>query len=240
MLTQREREHKPSVNSPQQRAACKLDPSSSHSPLKRPHIRCLPTSSSARLQKYQGARAEETGAQTRHQKGEPQPVAQEQLPIVAHKPEKKSSAVKPTALSKIPVSGGGRPKQHHRDGQSNGDEGHWNLPTPVHEEESPISLSRESSSKDPLSDFSIGSGAVTPTMSHSHEDILDSAARHTMGAASLPRESKIPIKHGSTATYHSLVGKTDTARSKIPVSKVPVRRTSNKPAPTATATATRK
>ncbi|XP_036451531.1 APC membrane recruitment protein 2 [Colossoma macropomum] len=183
---------------------------------------------------------EETGVHTRPQKVEPQPVAQDQLPIVAHKPEKKSSAVKPTALSKIPVSGGGRPKQHHRDGQSNGDEGHWNLPTPVHEEESPISLSRESSSKDPLSDFSIGSGAVTPTLSHSHEDILDSAARQTMGATSLPRESKIPIKHGSTATYHSLVGKTDTARSKIPVSKVPVRRTSNKPAPTATATATRK
>ncbi|XP_017538002.1 APC membrane recruitment protein 2 [Pygocentrus nattereri] len=183
---------------------------------------------------------EETGTHTWPQKVEPQPVAQDQLPIVAHKPEKKSSAVKPTALSKIPVSGGGRPKQHHRDGQANGDEGHWNLPTPVHEGESPISLSRESSSKDPLSDFSIGSGAVTPTLSHSHEDILDSAARQTMGATSLSRESKIPIKHGSTATYHSLVGKTDTARSKIPVSKVPVRRTSNKPAPTATATATRK
>ncbi|KAI4871335.1 hypothetical protein NFI96_003131 [Prochilodus magdalenae] len=162
------------------------------------------------------------------------------LPVASHKPEKKGVAAKPTALSKIPVSGGGRPKQHHRDGQSNGDEGHWNLPTPVHEEESPGSLSRESSSKEPLSDFSIGSGAVTPTLSHSHEDILDSASRHTAGATSLPTESRIPMKAGSTATYHSLQGKTNPARSKIPVSKVPVRRTSNKPAPTATAAGARK
>uniref|UniRef100_A0A4W4GEI9 APC membrane recruitment protein 2 n=1 Tax=Electrophorus electricus TaxID=8005 RepID=A0A4W4GEI9_ELEEL len=143
--------------------------------------------------------------------------------------------LKTSGLSKIPVSGGGRPKQYHRDAHSNGDEGHWNLPTPVHEEESPISLSRESSSKEALSDFSTGSGAVTPTLSHNLEDILDSAVHPTVEATSLPRESKIPIKHGSTATYHPLQGKTETTRSKIPVSKVPVRRTSNKPAPSAAA-----
>uniref|UniRef100_A0A3B1KBJ8 Si:ch211-244c8.4 n=1 Tax=Astyanax mexicanus TaxID=7994 RepID=A0A3B1KBJ8_ASTMX len=156
---------------------------------------------------------------------QPQPAAQDQLPVAAYKSEQKSPAVKSAALSKIPVSGGGRPKQLHKDGQSNGDEGHWNLPTPVHEEESPVTLSRESSSKEPLSDFSTGSGAVTPTLSHSHEDILDS--RPIIGATSLPRESKIPMKPGSTATYHSLQGKTEAARSKIPVSKMPVRRTSN-------------
>ncbi|KAK1800164.1 hypothetical protein P4O66_000218 [Electrophorus voltai] len=143
--------------------------------------------------------------------------------------------LKTSGLSKIPVSGGGRPKQYHRDAHSNGDEGHWNLPTPVHEEESPISLSRESSSKEALSDFSTGSGAVTPTLSHNLEDILDSAVHPTVEATSLARESKIPIKHGSTATYHPLQGKTETTRSKIPVSKVPVRRTSNKPAPSAAA-----
>ncbi|XP_072514759.1 uncharacterized protein [Salminus brasiliensis] len=182
---------------------------------------------------------EKTGAHARPQKVEPQTTAgQDQLPVAVYRPEKRSPAVKPTALSKIPVSGGGRPKQLHKDGQSNGDEGHWNLPTPVHEEESPISLSRESSSKEPLSDFSTGSGAVTPTLSHSHEDILDS--RPIFGATSLPRESKIPMKPGSTATYHSLQGKTEAARSKIPVSKVPVRRTSNKPPSTATATAPQK
>uniref|UniRef100_A0A3B1IV75 Si:ch211-244c8.4 n=1 Tax=Astyanax mexicanus TaxID=7994 RepID=A0A3B1IV75_ASTMX len=164
-----------------------------------------------------------TGVHTRPQ--QPQPAAQDQLPVAAYKSEQKSPAVKSAALSKIPVSGGGRPKQLHKDGQSNGDEGHWNLPTPVHEEESPVTLSRESSSKEPLSDFSTGSGAVTPTLSHSHEDILDS--RPIIGATSLPRESKIPMKPGSTATYHSLQGKTEAARSKIPVSKMPVRRTSN-------------
>ncbi|KAL1266419.1 hypothetical protein QQF64_002094 [Cirrhinus molitorella] len=156
---------------------------------------------------------------------------------------KSRPAAKPTTLSKIPVSGGGRPpKLHHRDSQPNGDEDHSNLPTPVHEEESPFTLSRESSSKEALSDVSTESGAVTPTLSHSQEDILDGklAARSIAGATSSTRESKIPIKHGSTATYHSVQGRAEAARSKIPVSKMPIRRTSNKPAPTATAAVTRK
>uniref|UniRef100_A0A673FHA5 APC membrane recruitment protein 2-like n=1 Tax=Sinocyclocheilus rhinocerous TaxID=307959 RepID=A0A673FHA5_9TELE len=128
------------------------------------------------------------------------------------------------------------------DSQPNGDEDHSNLPTPVHEEESPFSLSRESSSKEALSDVSTESGAITP----SQEDILDgklglqTSARPAAGATSLTRESKIPIKHGSTATYHSVQGRAEATRSKIPVSKMPIRRTSNKPAPTATAAVTRK
>ncbi|XP_058645530.1 APC membrane recruitment protein 2 [Onychostoma macrolepis] len=156
---------------------------------------------------------------------------------------KRGPAAKPTTLSKIPVSGGGRPpKLHHRDSQPNGDEDHSNLPTPVHEEESPFTLSRESSSKEALSDVSTESGAITP----SQEDFLDgklglqTSARPAAGATSLTRESKIPIKHGSTATYHSVQGRAEATRSKIPVSKMPVRRTSNKPAPTATAAVTRK
>ncbi|XP_052423476.1 uncharacterized protein LOC127966497 [Carassius gibelio] len=155
---------------------------------------------------------------------------------------KRGPAVRPATLSKIPVSGGGRPKLHHRDSQPNGDEDHSNLPTPVHEEESPFTLSRESSSKEALSDVSTESGAITPNQ----EDIFDgklgfqTSARPAAGATSLTRESKIPVKHGSTATYHSVQGRTETTRSKIPVSKMPVRRTSNKPAPTATAAITRK
>ncbi|XP_042621279.1 APC membrane recruitment protein 2-like [Cyprinus carpio] len=160
---------------------------------------------------------------------------------------KRGPAAKPTTLSKIPVSGGGRPpKLHHRDSQPNGDEDHSNLPTPVHEEESPFTLSRESSSKEALSDVSTESGAVTPTLSHSQDDVLDGklglqrSSRPVAGATSLTRESKIPIKHGSTATYHSVQGRAEATRSKIPVSKMPVRRTSNKPAPTATDAVTRK
>ncbi|XP_042588869.1 flocculation protein FLO11-like [Cyprinus carpio] len=156
---------------------------------------------------------------------------------------KRGPATKPATLSKIPISGGGRPpKLHHRDSQPNGDEDHSNLPTPVHEEESPFTLSRESSSKEALSDVSTGSGAITP----SQEDIFDgklglqTSARPAAGATSLNRESKIPIKHGSTATYHSVQGRAEATRSKIPVSKMPIRRTSNKPAPTATAAVTRK
>uniref|UniRef100_A0A8C0YA82 Si:ch211-244c8.4 n=1 Tax=Cyprinus carpio carpio TaxID=630221 RepID=A0A8C0YA82_CYPCA len=132
------------------------------------------------------------------------------------------------------------------DSQPNGDEDHSNLPTPVHEEESPFTLSRESSSKEALSDVSTESGAVTPTLSHSQDDVLDGklglqrSSRPVAGATSLTRESKIPIKHGSTATYHSVQGRAEATRSKIPVSKMPVRRTSNKPAPTATDAVTRK
>ncbi|XP_051972022.1 APC membrane recruitment protein 2 [Xyrauchen texanus] len=164
-----------------------------------------------------------------------------------NKAVKKGHTVKPTSLSKIPVSGGGRPtKQQHQEAQPNGDEEHSNLPTPVHEEESPFSLSRESSSKEALSDYSTESGAVTPTLSQSQEDILygklglQASARHTASSTSLARESKIPIKHGSTATYHSVQGRAEAGRSKIPVSKMPVRRTSNKPAPAATAAVSRK
>ncbi|XP_039533681.1 APC membrane recruitment protein 2 [Pimephales promelas] len=153
------------------------------------------------------------------------------------KPVRRGPATKPSTLSKIPVCGGGRPaKLHHRDSQPNGDDDHSNLPTPVHEEESPFTLSRESSSKEALSDVSTESGGVTPTLYHSQEDILDGKLglqTHPGGATSSTRESKIPIKHGSTATYHSVQGRAEAARSKIPVSKMPIRRTSNKPAPTA-------
>lgn len=161
------------------------------------------------------------------------------------RPEKNTLVIKPTSLSKIPVSGGGKSKQCHKDIQSNGEERKWNLPTPVLEEETLISLSQETSSKDALSDLSTESGAITPVLSYSNEDTLDSAAHPTIGTVSIPRESKIPIKSGSTATYHSLQGKTKVARSKIPVSKVPLRtsnKTNNKTVPTSgpTAAATQK
>nr|XP_055064668.1 APC membrane recruitment protein 2 [Misgurnus anguillicaudatus] len=161
------------------------------------------------------------------------------------KPVKRGTAVKPTTLSKIPVSGGGRPaKQQHREAQPNGDDDHSNLSTPVNEEQGQFSLSRENSSKETLSDISTESGAITPTPGQ--EDIFDpnlglqSSACGAAGATSLSRESKIPVKHGTTPTYHSMQGRTEVARSRIPVSKVPVRRTSNKPAPTATAANPRK
>lgn len=163
-------------------------------------------------------------------------VRQEGIDSVAPqiiKTAKRASAGKPATLSKIPVCGGGRPAKHHqREAQPNGDEDHSNPPTPVNEEQSPFSLSRESSSKEALSDISTESGAVTPTPAQ--EDIGLTCARPAAGATGSSRESKIPVKHGSTATYHSMQGRTEAVRSKIPVSKMPVRRTSNKPAPTAT------
>lgn len=160
----------------------------------------------------------------------------------SYKPEKNTFVTKPTAVSKIPITGGGKSKQQHKDDQSNGEERQWNLPL-VHEEEahwSPGSpLSQETTSKDALSDLTTVSEAISPVLSYSNEDVLDSAARTTEGTVNLPRKSKIPIKPGSTASYHSLQEKTEVPRSKIPVSKVPVR-TSNKTGPTSTAPSTRK
>lgn len=166
-------------------------------------------------------------------------VVEDLQPDSSYKPEKKTLVMRSTAVSKIPVSGGGKSKQHNKDAQSNGEERQWNLPTPVQEEETLISLSQETSSKDALSDLSTESGAISPVLSYSNEDILDSTAHPTTGTVSIPRKSKIPIKPGSTATYHSLQEKTEVARSKIPVSKVPIR-TSNKTGSTSTAAATRK
>ncbi|XP_026995214.1 APC membrane recruitment protein 2 [Tachysurus fulvidraco] len=167
-------------------------------------------------------------------------VIQDTQNATSFKPEKRNLIMKPTTLSKIPVSGVGKSKQHHKNVKSNSDEKQWNPPTPVHDEETLTSLSRESSSKDALSDISTESGSITSVLSYSKEDILDSATSLTMETVSIHRESKIPIKHGSTATYHSLQGKTEVSRSKIPISKVPVRRISNKTGPTSTATAPQK
>lgn len=170
-------------------------------------------------------------------------VVEDPQPASSYKPEKKTLVMKPTAVSKIPVSGGGKSKQHHKDAQSIGEERLWNLPTPGHEEETLISLAQETSSKDALNDLSTESGTIFPVLSYSNEDVLDSATQPTIGTVNMPRESKIPIKPGSTATYHSLQGKTEVARSKIPVSKVPIRtsnKTSSKVGPTSTAAATRK
>lgn len=164
-------------------------------------------------------------------------------PASSYRPEKRTLVMKPTTLSKIPVSGGVKSTQYHKDVQSDGEERHWNLPTAVLEEETLISVSEETSSKDTLSDLSTESGAITPVLSYSKEDILDSAAHPTIETVSTPRESKIPIKPGSTVTYHCLQGKKEIARSKIPVSKVPIRtsnKTSNKTGPTFTTAATQK
>lgn len=156
----------------------------------------------------------------------------------SYKPEKNTLVMKPTTVSKIPVTGGGKSKQHHKDDQANGEERQWNLPL-FHEEEALISLSQETTSRETLSDHTTVSEAISPVPSYSNEDILESTARTPEGAVSIPRKSKIPIKPGSTASYHSLQEKTEVPRSKIPVSKVPVR-TSNKTGPTSTAPSTRK
>ncbi|KAM9456579.1 uncharacterized protein Hap1MRO34_019941 [Clarias gariepinus] len=161
-------------------------------------------------------------------------------PPSSYKLEKNTLFMKTTTFSKIPVSGGGKLKHHQKDAQSNGEERQWNLPTPVHEEETLISPTQQSISKDALNELCIDSEGINPTNSNDNEDMPDSAAHPTIGSVNIPRESRIPIKPGSTPTYHSLHGKTELARSKIPVSKVPIRRTSNKTGSTSTAVAPRK
>lgn len=164
---------------------------------------------------------------------------------------KRSPVVKPATLSKIPVSGGGRPpgaavrpqQIPTREAHSNGDAAaamSWGPPTPVGFEEDVLHpLSRDTGSRDTLSEFAGQSPATSPPTSP--HDFDDDRVPHTpsppgasasrpsskIGVPSgIPRDSKIPIKRDTPVApvYHSVQGKGEAPRTKIPVSKVPVRR----------------
>ncbi|KAE8627434.1 hypothetical protein XENTR_v10006991 [Xenopus tropicalis] len=138
----------------------------------------------------------------------------------------------------------------------NSDEGYWDSPTPGQEEEEPRSvgkqaLARDSCSGDALYDLytdpdeSIAKAQVEePPLSHSHSKPLSPVTTSCpVKTASSNKESKIPIsiKHlpvhttnqgtdssSGSATGHPHPVKSELPRTKIPVSKVLVRRVSNK------------
>ncbi|KAL6098572.1 uncharacterized protein ACO6RY_17677 [Pungitius sinensis] len=135
--------------------------------------------------------------------------------------ESRIPLVKASGLSKIPVVGGGRAgKPPVRDGQHVDDP-----PTPVLEEERPRFHSHDAVGRDKSSDFQFDAPASKPTQEESPQP------PQTKPLAALPRDSKIPVKHGaqSHAAPHAPQAK-EPSRTKIPVSKVPVRRAGNKAA----------
>ncbi|KAM7397954.1 hypothetical protein PAMA_006023 [Pampus argenteus] len=136
--------------------------------------------------------------------------------------ERRTPQVKASGLSKIPVVGGGRigklpvRDSHHVDGEASKDP-----PTPVLEEERPHFNIHDAGSKDKISHVE--------TSKHTQEE--SQQPHQPKALTSLPRDSKIPVKHGaqSHAVSHIPQAK-EPPRTKIPVSKVPVRRVVNKSA----------
>ncbi|KAM8835350.1 uncharacterized protein ACB058_016706 [Synchiropus picturatus] len=128
--------------------------------------------------------------------------------------EKKTPQGKASGMSKIPVVGGGRAgKPTVRNSQSFEDEANRDPPTPVHEEDRPHFNSHDTTVKHRISDGEVANSKQAP----------EESRQAAKAAATSPRDSKIPVKHGASQIPTA-------ARTKIPVSRVPVRRPANKPA----------
>ncbi|XP_034746293.1 APC membrane recruitment protein 2 isoform X2 [Etheostoma cragini] len=150
--------------------------------------------------------------------------------------ERKIPQAKASGLSKIPVVGGGKAgKLPVRDSQHVDDEACRDPPTPVREEERPRFNSHDAGNKDKISDVE----AYVPTSRHTQEESQQLPQPKVL--TSLPRDSKIPVKHGTQSHTASLTPQAkEPSRTKIPVSKVPVRRAGNKPAAAGGSTQMRK
>uniref|UniRef100_A0A673WFZ4 Proline-rich extensin-like protein EPR1 n=1 Tax=Salmo trutta TaxID=8032 RepID=A0A673WFZ4_SALTR len=165
-------------------------------------------------------------------------ASQNETHIDPHGPptEKKTPPVKAAGLSKIPVCGGGRAgKLPLRESQSTDDEGSWDPPTPGQEEESPCPSIRHGVSKDTISNSSAEAEVEASHVKHSPEESRQ--LRQPTVYSSIPRDSKIPVKLGVQSNIPVPQGAKEPPRSKIPLSKVPVRRTGNKPTATTAASA---
>ncbi|XP_030601959.1 APC membrane recruitment protein 2-like isoform X3 [Archocentrus centrarchus] len=140
------------------------------------------------------------------------------LPAPAQKEPPQSKA--PPAPAQFPVSVS--KDLPVRDSQQQVDEEpNRNPPTPVLEEERPNFNSHDAGNKDKIS-------AVEATSKHIPED--SQQPQHPKVLVSSTRDSKIPVKHGAqTHTASQIPQNKEPPRTKIPVSKVPVRRVGNKP-----------
>lgn len=139
--------------------------------------------------------------------------------------EGKTQHPKPAGLSKIPVVGGGRVgKLPVRESQHVDTEAAREPPTPETEKEKPHFNSHDAGSKDKSFDAS----PVGLTSKRTQEKSQQLPQPKVL--TSSPRDSKIPMKHSPQPTASQIPVARDTPRTKIPVSRVPVRRAVNKPA----------
>ncbi|XP_077449255.1 uncharacterized protein LOC144068537 [Stigmatopora argus] len=138
-------------------------------------------------------------------------------------PKERRTQVK--ALSKIPVVGGARTgKPAARDSQHADDDSRRDPPTPVQEDPCRLDLLiTESRDKGASVEIHVA------TFKHCQEE--SQPPQQSKIPMNLPRDSKIPIKHGAQSPTASQIPQVkETPRTKIPVSRVPVRRVGNKPA----------
>ncbi|KAF3706484.1 APC membrane recruitment protein 2 [Channa argus] len=149
--------------------------------------------------------------------------------------ERRAPHVKASGLSKIPVVGGGRGgKLPVRDSQHVDDEASRVPPTPVPEER-PHSNSHDAGNKDNICDAE----ADMPTSKHTQQESQQPPQPKVL--TSLPRDSKIPVKHSTQSHTASQIPQAKEAlHTKIPVSKIPVRWAGNKPATSGGSTHIRK
>ncbi|XP_054899562.1 mucin-5AC [Poeciliopsis prolifica] len=147
--------------------------------------------------------------------------------------EKKIPQSKAMGLSKIPVVGGGKvSRQPVRENQH--DEPSKDLTSPVLQEK-PYFNSHNAGGKDKISSPE-AVGLISKQLQEEHQQ-----PQQAKVPTSSARDSKIPLKHGSGSHTASQVSQTkEPHRTKIPVSKVPVRRAGNKPATTGSSTQIRK
>lgn len=126
-----------------------------------------------------------------------------------------------TGLSKIPVVGGGKAKIPVRASQPSEEEPNKDVSMSMPEDASPHFNSHDTVSKDKIANSEVVPAVATSK--HSQEESQQQQKQSTC----FPRDSKIPVKHSSQIPQAK-----DPARTKIPVSKVPVRRaqTGAKPA----------
>ncbi|CAB1421263.1 unnamed protein product [Pleuronectes platessa] len=159
------------------------------------------------------------GAQTRPSKTE-ELHSESRTNLQGPSRDKKSPQVKASVLSKIPVVGGGRAgKLPVRESQHFDDEASRDPPTP--EYETPHFNSHD---------------AARSIIKHTLEENQQPPQPKVL--PSVQRDSKIPVKHGATASQIPVAK--EPPRSKIPTSKVPVRRVGNKPAAAGGSTQTRR
>lgn len=149
-----------------------------------------------------------------------------QMSLQATPKEGRTQHPKPSGLSKIPVVGGGRVgKLPVRESQHVDTEAVREPPTPETEKERPHFNSHDAGSKD--GSFDASPVGLTSKRTQEKSQQLPQPKVLT----SSPRDSKIPMKHSPLPHAASQIPVArDTPRTKIPVSRVPVRRVVTKPA----------
>ncbi|XP_042167152.1 APC membrane recruitment protein 2-like [Oncorhynchus tshawytscha] len=171
-------------------------------------------------------------------------VTQNEIHMVPQGPptEKKTRPVRAAGLSKIPVCGGGRTgKLPLHESQPTDHKGCWDPPITGLEEGSQRPSLRLEVSKDTISNSSAEAEVEASLSPVKHSPEESRQLRQPTVYRGIPRDSKIPVKLGVQCNIPVSQGAKELPRSKIPLSKVPVRRIGNKlTATTAASTQIRK